>query len=88
MLKLNIHFTGTSTTRWPTQTDGKRHSGTDKGGIQFYTGTISRVSLIFYNDCSVEFKRFLFYRVKLECDKLASEKTEMQRHYVMVSELK
>lgn len=24
-------------------------------------------------------------RLKLECDKLASEKTEMQRHYVMVS---
>lgn len=27
---------------------------------------------------------FLFYRLKLECEKLASEKTEMQRHYVMV----
>lgn len=25
-----------------------------------------------------------FYRLKLECEKLASEKTEMQRHYVMV----
>lgn len=28
---------------------------------------------------------FLFFRLKLECEKLASEKTEMQRHYVMVS---
>ena len=27
----------------------------------------------------------LLYRLKLECEKLAQEKTEMQRHYVMVS---
>lgn len=26
-----------------------------------------------------------FFSLKLECEKLASEKTEMQRHYVMVS---
>ena len=26
----------------------------------------------------------LWYSLKLECEKLASEKTEMQRHYVMV----
>lgn len=32
------------------------------------------------------FRSFRF-RLKLECEKLASEKTEMQRHYVMVSEL-
>lgn len=25
------------------------------------------------------------FSLKLECEKLASEKTEMQRHYVMVS---
>ena len=25
------------------------------------------------------------YSLKLECEKLASEKTEMQRHYIMVS---
>lgn len=31
------------------------------------------------------FRSFRF-RLKLECEKLASEKTEMQRHYVMVSE--
>lgn len=30
--------------------------------------------------------RFFRFRLKLECEKLASEKTEMQRHYVMVSE--
>ena len=28
---------------------------------------------------------FLHFSLKLECEKLASEKTEMQRHYVMVS---
>ena len=27
----------------------------------------------------------LNFRLKLECEKLAQEKTEMQRHYVMVS---
>lgn len=27
---------------------------------------------------------FTFHRLKIECEKLASEKTEMQRHYVMV----
>lgn len=27
---------------------------------------------------------FCFRSLKLECEKLASEKTEMQRHYVMV----
>uniref|UniRef100_A0A3P8WP50 Groucho/TLE N-terminal Q-rich domain-containing protein n=1 Tax=Cynoglossus semilaevis TaxID=244447 RepID=A0A3P8WP50_CYNSE len=26
-----------------------------------------------------------YHSLKLECEKLASEKTEMQRHYVMVS---
>lgn len=29
-----------------------------------------------------------FFSLKLECDKLASEKSEMQRHYVMVSLLR
>lgn len=28
---------------------------------------------------------FKIFRLKLECEKLANEKTEMQRHYVMVS---
>lgn len=28
--------------------------------------------------------RFSLFRLKIECEKLASEKTEMQRHYVMV----
>jgi len=31
--------------------------------------------------CSV-----LVYSLKMECEKLAQEKTEMQRHYVMVNE--
>lgn len=26
----------------------------------------------------------VFFSLKMECEKLASEKTEMQRHYVMV----
>lgn len=29
---------------------------------------------------------WIYFRLKLECEKLAGEKTEMQRHYVMVSE--
>ena len=29
---------------------------------------------------------FFLIRLKLECEKLAQEKTEMQRHYVMVSD--
>lgn len=28
---------------------------------------------------------FVPFSLKMECEKLASEKTEMQRHYVMVS---
>lgn len=28
---------------------------------------------------------FIHFSLKLECEKLANEKTEMQRHYVMVS---
>ena len=32
------------------------------------------------------FYNFIFcFRLKLECEKLAQDKTEMQRHYVMVS---
>lgn len=34
----------------------------------------------------IDLTNFIFiYRLKLECEKLANEKTEMQRHYVMVS---
>ena len=29
--------------------------------------------------------RVFLFSLKLECEKLANEKTEMQRHYVMVS---
>lgn len=32
------------------------------------------------------FVYFFFCSLKLECEKLASEKIEIQRHYVMVSE--
>jgi hypothetical protein len=31
-------------------------------------------------------RRHFYCSLKLECEKLAQEKTEMQRHYVMVSE--
>lgn len=34
---------------------------------------------------SVIFQNEIGLSLKLECEKLASEKTEMQRHYVMVS---
>lgn len=33
---------------------------------------------------SDELSRFLSFSLKLECEKLASEKTEMHRHYIMV----
>ena len=32
-----------------------------------------------------QFLQAQYHSLKLECEKLASEKTEMQRHYVMVS---
>ena len=36
---------------------------------------------------SLSLSSLYFYSLKLECEKLATEKTEIQRHYVMVSEL-
>uniref|UniRef100_A0A4W6G3X7 Groucho/TLE N-terminal Q-rich domain-containing protein n=1 Tax=Lates calcarifer TaxID=8187 RepID=A0A4W6G3X7_LATCA len=33
-----------------------------------------------------QFLQAQYHSLKLECDKLASEKSEMQRHYIMVSE--
>lgn len=36
------------------------------------------------NNSMLLFSTF-FPSLKLECDKLASEKSEMQRHYIMVS---
>ncbi|XP_048469884.1 TLE family member 5 [Rhincodon typus] len=34
-----------------------------------------------------QFLQAQYHSLKLECDKLASEKTEMQRHYVMYYEM-
>ncbi len=42
---------------------------------------ICLVSTFFFIDQSF----FSLSSLKLECDKLASEKSEMQRHYIMVS---
>lgn len=39
------------------------------------------ISILFF--CSFRFCSI--YRLKLECEKLTNDKTEMQRHYVMVS---
>uniref|UniRef100_A0A3Q3FIK2 Groucho/TLE N-terminal Q-rich domain-containing protein n=1 Tax=Labrus bergylta TaxID=56723 RepID=A0A3Q3FIK2_9LABR len=33
-----------------------------------------------------QFLQAQYHSLKLECEKLASEKTEMQRHYIMVSQ--
>ena len=33
----------------------------------------------------LHYRVFSHFSLKLECEKLATEKTEMQRHYVMVS---
>lgn len=43
----------------------------------------TRVTSVILND--VCFQHDIGLSLKLECEKLASEKTEMQRHYVMVS---
>lgn len=43
--------------------------------------------ILFFEIYLYIFTFIYFYRLKLECEKLASEKTEMQRHYVMVSYL-
>ena len=40
-----------------------------------------KYSILFETDRILSF----LFRLKLECEKLAQEKTEMQRHYVMVS---
>uniref|UniRef100_A0A4W5RHB3 Groucho/TLE N-terminal Q-rich domain-containing protein n=1 Tax=Hucho hucho TaxID=62062 RepID=A0A4W5RHB3_9TELE len=34
-----------------------------------------------------QFLQAQYHSLKLECEKLASEKTEMQRHYIMVSSI-
>lgn len=48
------------------------------------------IEIFIINFSLLTFSSIFFYlffcRLKLECEKLASEKTEMQRHYVMVSE--
>lgn len=41
--------------------------------------------LVYIYAKSFEYFKFYLCRLKLECEKLATEKTEMQRHYVMVS---
>ena len=48
---------------------------------QQYTTIKLKCSILFETDRILSF----LFRLKLECEKLAQEKTEMQRHYVMVS---
>lgn len=50
----------------------------------FFELTIRIVSCYFVRP-KIDFL-VLFNSLKMECEKLAQEKTEMQRHYVMVSE--
>lgn len=52
--------------------------------IFFFELTIRMVSCCFVRP-KIDFL-VLFNSLKMECEKLAQEKTEMQRHYVMVSE--
>lgn len=53
--------------------------GWGHGGGSFSAAVVSLTS------CFVVFLLFFWlFSLKLECDKLASEKSEMQRHYVMV----
>uniref|UniRef100_A0A8D0EIH0 Groucho/TLE N-terminal Q-rich domain-containing protein n=1 Tax=Strix occidentalis caurina TaxID=311401 RepID=A0A8D0EIH0_STROC len=46
-----------------------------------YPETLDRIKEEF------QFLQNQYHSLKLECEKLATEKTEIQRHYVMVSEL-
>ena len=52
--------------------------------MRFYT---IRCTVLYYthDDSDYDMSCYCFRRLKLECEKLATEKTEMQRHYVMVS---
>ncbi|KYN41223.1 Protein groucho, partial [Trachymyrmex septentrionalis] len=55
-------------------------SGGAAGGLKFTVAdTCERIKEEF------NFIQQQYHSLKLECEKLASEKTEMQRHYVMVS---
>lgn len=47
---------------------------------------LGRMSVLCY-EVPMLFPFHVLNSLKLECEKLASEKTEMQRHYVMVSKL-
>ena len=54
--------------------------------LSFNSIWLMDVEVMFLNIRELEmFLNFKYFRLKLECEKLAQEKTEMQRHYVMVS---
>ena len=56
------------------------------GMLSFNSIWLMDVEVMFLNIRELEmFLNFKYFRLKLECEKLAQEKTEMQRHYVMVS---
>lgn len=65
----------------------------NKRRIQLFTSAISQVRMSISNHCKIvqtlAWDMYLctivvFCSLKMECEKLAQEKTEMQRHYVMV----
>lgn len=62
----------------------------EKGSVERTDGMLIRRKRESFADidASIMFSRwfmFLICSLKIECEKLAQEKTEMQRHYVMVS---
>lgn len=81
---------GSSPTRSAFQVYHQRVVRPDQRRIFIPPGSISQVSLLLsflfiWKINSFLFSCPLFYSLKLECEKLASEKIEIQRHYVMVN---
>lgn len=66
----------------------------ERGGVireSFFVMLLIALCLFVWNITQIKTKKFLFpprcslcCSLKLECEKLATEKTEIQRHYVMV----
>jgi len=57
--------------------------GLEGSGFTLGHQSIERLKEEYYTNLQAQ-----YHNLKLECEKLASEKIEIQRHYVMVSGLK
>ena len=82
---------GTASTRPAFQVYHQRVVRPDQRRIFFPSGSISQVSLTSttpFWETIPYFWKCHYFSLKLECEKLASEKIEIQRHYVMVNWLR